>query len=417
MYSRLSKVVLFHGSKRPEVFLYQHALQNIYGRGRSLRADSIFGSKTLAFTNRFQNEKSLDNDGKVGKEVWTTLLNLVVDGELDFYGLFPLSQRVASLICLFETGHKKDAYGFSEDDIGDGAGANYGVLQHNSLGSMKRLLSMTGRKDLLKEYESTDKSKVNENIAYWMGTVEGISAQETYFNEVICKKARLELEEIGIDDGIYHDLDAGFYEKAFAFACDTITQNGTLFSNRRGPFLTTEEMERYSSFKAKYPELYYGNEWDKRFRGIDIFISGNCNLFYSSYADVKLIYNEFLSGSWRDKNKEFIKYFVQEARKRERSKYWDKVILMLLAQVRSRCSARRYWRGVEARRMLYPNGTSVIHGERVDLLHDYGIGNIEELPIKAFLNKDEEGHLIDLEELEENKPSQDLPASDFNPDK
>jgi len=112
----LSPVILRAGTKRPAVMLFQQAMTSI---GHSLDADCWYGTKTAKMMETWQKDHGLDADGKVGKETWTMVLNEARDFQP------ALMPRVMEYIAWCETGAHQDVYGMAENDIGDGAGANY----------------------------------------------------------------------------------------------------------------------------------------------------------------------------------------------------------------------------------------------------------------------------------------------------
>lgn len=400
MYMRLSKVVIQHGTKRPEVFLFQE-LANICGglNGSSILVDGIAGDEVRSFIGNFQSDNGLGVDYKAGKNTWSEMFRKAKIIE-DISDHFSLKRRIQSLICLYETGHRKDAYGFAEDDIGDGAGANYGVVQHNACGSMKTLLRIAGRDDLLSIYNSHDRSKVVDEIADWVGSTEGIKAQDKYFDKVVYRIALDEFEALGLEriDENHKMPDSNiFTEKVFALLCDSVVQNGGLFSNRRPPFQEWSNLSSGQKKKKDYIELVEGNEWN-RFLGNSltdsaVYIGGGTSLkmdiFKFAFKRVLRKYKDRKEKSpMRETNRAMIIDLIPELKTEED-------VLTLLAQWRARTSSPRWWRGVEKRRMLYVKEKNIIHGERVDLLHDYGIG-IDTVPFAKKVEEEKEDEFLEF---------------------
>lgn len=376
-YQKLSKLALKKGCKRPEVFLLQEAINCI--RHQKIAEDGIFGNKTDGIIRELQRSFYLEIDGVVGKSTWTAILE-----EAYKKGFKPaLKRRVQSLVCLYETS-RNNAYGFAENDIGDGAGANYGVVQHNAMGSMVTLLKMAGRNDLLNIYNNSDKSKVNSEIHDWFNTFDGIKAQDKYFDRIIWQKAMSIIDDLpalkknttesNVGDwkpmnmteliGSFNTEYEPYYERAVALAADSVVQNGGMFSGNRKPFwksLTEEEAK-----VAKYRELYYGTEWDKRVKSWD---------FKDGFDGSKLVYENFKK-LWygyeerdgrAEANKNCMKYCLEGIKDPQNQ-------LILVAQWRARSSSPRWWRDVEKRRMLDATGDGKVHGYKINLKVDYGIG-------------------------------------------
>ena len=149
----------------------------------------------------------------------------------------------------------------AESDIGDSAGANVGLVQHNNYGSMRTLLLMAGRKDLLAKYNSTDKSKVNPDIKHWAGSPEGIDAQNKYFKQIIFDPSFKYIPDLGPLAEWKNDPAMRLYfERLIMLIADSRVQNGGLFSSRR-PFWKTLEAEYKGT--PRYRELFYGKRWNR----------------------------------------------------------------------------------------------------------------------------------------------------------
>ncbi len=188
---RLGNVVLRNGSSRPGVIMFQQAMTVI---GKELDDDGKFGPKTTKMIKLWQEEHDLEDDGLVGLNTWTMILNETITAG----GYKPsLLLRVMEYISWCEVSSTRDVYGMAEADIGDGAGANYGAVQHNSYGSMASLLRQAGRTGLLAKYNSTDKSVVNQDIRGWMKSADGVREQNKYFKRVIFDPALKYIPQLG----------------------------------------------------------------------------------------------------------------------------------------------------------------------------------------------------------------------------
>ena len=345
----MSLTVLKKGAGRPEVFTLQEALTAV--NYPTDGADGRFGAKTEFAVLCFQRGAGLGDDGEVGKGTWTRLLRSAKG-----YAP-PLSRCCHSLVAYYETGNHQDAYGTAEADIGDNAGANYGVLQHNSFGSVNIILNMAGRSDLLKLYNTTDKSVPNPDVKAWFGEREGREAQNRYFLDIIWKRA------LQMVDGIPfiaawrgNKLLNPFYERACMMMVDNMTQNGGLWSEKRKPFwasLTADEAQN-----PNYAELYYGKRW---------------NALLGEY-----ITYDFLKTKWFELEKSYAGN--REKANREGYNLLAAMLpdaqskLVLLAQWRARTSWEKYWTDVESRRMLDATGDGRVHGDHINLAQDFGIG-------------------------------------------
>lgn len=348
---RIGTAVLQTGSKRPEVYLLQGALAAC-GYDPS-GVDGDFGPGCDAAVRAFQAWNGLEEDGMVGKATWTVLLR-----QAGLAGFVPdLERRCQCLICWFEVGTVRNAYGMAEPDIGDGAGANYGLLQHNRHGSLVRVLQIGGRGDLVALYNSTDKAVPQAAIQEFMGSAAGRSAQNAYYQDVVWKLGQKALSTLrGFDAWKDDKLLHKYYERACMMMADTITQNGSLWSGKSKPFWKTITPEEEQV--AKYRELYYGNEWNA--------LLGE----WVPYAKLKEAWQrkESECGGDRAKTNEQCCNELLEKIPDARSK------LVMVAQWRARTSWEKYWTVVADRRMLDATGEGKVYGSLISLAHDYGIG-------------------------------------------
>ena len=107
------------GVKRPLVGYIQHAA--------GVSVDYWFGTQTEEAVKAYQRKHSLTVDGKVGPAT----LNCMFDS-VEKYD--PIDQ-IAEVVATFEGGSVRDAFGYTST-IDDGAGTNYGFMQHNKYGSL-----------------------------------------------------------------------------------------------------------------------------------------------------------------------------------------------------------------------------------------------------------------------------------------
>lgn len=171
-YQRLSLVQLSKGSKRPEVFSVEGALAVLgYYRGgedgwfgKGLHGGRDAHGKAASGLIKFQADNGLQDDGILGKRTATVLVRQATEA-----GWKPdLVRQIQALITYYEVTTTKDAYGMSEADIGDGAGANYGFMQTNNLGSVVHVLKLAGANHLIPVYQGKDKDEAARKA--WLKT-------------------------------------------------------------------------------------------------------------------------------------------------------------------------------------------------------------------------------------------------------
>jgi len=349
---RLSIVNLLKGSKRPAVYMLQAALEKVGIHAGGIDGD--FGPGCDKGVRAFQGVAGLRVDGEVGKGTWSVLLRQAYQK-----GFKPdLKRCCQELISWFEVDGVQNTYGQAEPDIGDGAGANYGLLQHNRHGSLVHVLKLGGREDLAKLYTATkDKSVVIPEIKEFMGSSAGRNAQNCYFLKVVWRLAMRQLKTLPELAGWEnHPYLHRYYERAAMMMCDTVTQNGSLWSSDRKPFwksLTEDEAN-----VDKYRELYEGTGWNE--------LLGK----WVPYAELKTVW--FRHEAEQEGNRvkanmaacnELLKR-IPDAEKK----------LVMVAQWRARTSWEKYWRAVADRRMMDAVGHGRVNGVAISLSRDYGIG-------------------------------------------
>jgi len=366
-YNRFSKATIKVTTKRPEVFLYEGALAKVGHYDGAL--DGWYGNGCAEATKGYQEKNGLDADGIIGKGTATSLIRAAVKE-----GFEPdLLCRIMSVIAFYEVSNRSDAYGMAENDIGDNAGANYGIMQCNSLGSVVSLLKMAGRTDLVQVYNSSDKSVVNPTIKDFFGSSAGIKAQNDYFENTILRIAMKELRAFGCFAAWENDASMKtWWERAVLLFCDSVVQNGTMWSRNARPFWKDLVGSEGRPASQNVPELYYGKWWDE--------VLGE----YIKYEDFKTKW-------WAENEKQLADDSdVKAARKATTIAVAKDIItnlipssdpaakLMVLAQTRSRSSSPKYWyQAVASRRVTDATGTSKSHpsgevkGGTIDLAADY----------------------------------------------
>jgi len=376
-YQRYSKATIKATTKRPEVFLYQGALKAVGAYDGEV--DGWFGNGSAEAVKAFQEKNNLEPvDGVIGKGTASVLLP-----QAHAAGFVPdLNTRIMSVIAFYEVSNRRDAFGMAENDIGDGAGANYGIFQCNSYGSVVSMLKLAGRSDLVNVYNGADKKVVNPTIQDWFGSTEGIKTQMRYFEEKLLKLAMKELRAFGAFDAWEDDPSMKkYWERAVLLFCDSVVQNGTMWSGSRKPFWKgIEDWEKSDPKGYKWPELYYGTWWNETLgKYIDYGEDGESGmkaLWWKHY--------EKHGGKDRsDLDKGACKAANQSAAQEIVTQHCaadPEAQLLVVAQFRSRSSWDKYWyQAVASRRITDAAGTSaahpsgVVNGAKLKLAEDYAI--------------------------------------------
>lgn len=134
-------------------------------------SDGFFGPKTEEAVKRFQKNNNLKESGIVADETLSAMLPLIEE-----------KYKILEVICCFEVGgpdYCKSAWG-KKTKIDDGAGWNYGPMQHNKFGSLQLMKKKFGF----------------ENPDVWYGTPAGALGQMWFFEEEILKDAKDFAEKI-----------------------------------------------------------------------------------------------------------------------------------------------------------------------------------------------------------------------------
>jgi len=342
---RWSITTVRKGTRRPEVFLYQGALQHLdFYHGK---VDGWFGRKSHVTTQNFQDSVGLKADGQIGCCTADELVRQSLNA-----GFRPsLKRRIMALIAVYELSITADAYGRTSK-IGDNAGVNYGVMQCNRHSSVISLLTLAGRKDLAQKYRKADKFQVVPEVRDFFGSVAGIVAQNKYFDKVMWTSGKKIADAFpGAADW---GMDNVWYQRLLTMCIDTVIQNGGMYSPNNKPFwnnLTAEE-----SAHPKLAELYHGKQWDK--------MLGE----WLPYAELKKAWNALAKTESRRKTNQTLMH-----------EYWEKAPdrqaqLILVAQWRARSSWSKYWKAVESRRMTDATGEGRVNGSKLDLDNHFGIG-------------------------------------------
>jgi hypothetical protein len=153
--------------------------------------DGYFGDKTVEKVKEYQYDNGFEETGEVNQE----LLNHMFDND------FQLVYCVAELIAFFEVGATRNAWTATSVVPGDGAGKNWGVVQHNRFGSLQ----------LLKRQYMPAGADFEE----WFYTTDCAKAQMKYFLEQIWARSTAFAYKVG-------DISP----KAVALFSDAIVQGG-----------------------------------------------------------------------------------------------------------------------------------------------------------------------------------------------
>lgn len=344
---RVGFCLLRKGVKRPAAKIFQ-AVANSIGVDAG-DFDGIIGDKGSEAIKKIQSSLGLEADGVCGEDTWTALIENYV------FLINPLD-LLQEITCFAETSARPDPYGFAEDDIGDDAGANYGVLQHNSYGSMAALLKENNALDILAAYNSTNKHVVNQTVRAWMGSPTGIKAQNNYFIEHIVNPAKQEMARLN-----YTFEDPIMQLRFLGLFTDSLTQNGTMYSPGAGPFVMSPD-------DTIDQELYNGKQWNYIFND------------YCTYNELKELWNDTFKINRANISTD------KEAKRKTNFDVIYKLFhklpenslrLQLLAQYRARTSRQKYWKVVLMRRNLFAKGEGNVNSQACNLENDYCINLID----------------------------------------
>ena len=322
---RLSRVMPRFGTKRPVVL----SLQEMFGTVQT----GVFDQTLDTLVCEFQRDHGLDDDGIVGPKTWAALLP-------DHHSV--LFSRIYEWVSWVESGTVHDSFGFAQSDIGDGAGANYGVIQYNSRGSMVRLLNLANRQDLLQLYEKHDKSTVVSEIKVWIGSDDGIQYQMEDFTKTIMGPA---IEMFGEIVPSYCGEITAEAERLLCLLADFRVQNGSLYSPYRGPYR--------DKFIPRFASALDGKIEDPR-----------------ALAEATLDVFNHTTGDVSYRNKQAIRYMLE---------FIDRAgtpndMAIALAVYRGACSRYRYVDAVITRKLAIATGSGVVHGSSISMYDDFGIG-------------------------------------------
>lgn len=181
-------------------------------------SDGFFGPKTEEAVKQFQKDSLLNETGIVADETLEKILPLI-----------DKKYKILEVICCFEVGNPsycKSAWG-KTTIINDGAGTNFGPMQHNKFGSLQ---------EMKKRYKFTDP------YAFY-GTPEGAKAQMEYFEDVILKPATNFAEKISSNS-----------ERFLLVVCDTVVQSGAVYPTK--PPVSWNDWTLSKDLIPKIQEIY-----------------------------------------------------------------------------------------------------------------------------------------------------------------
>jgi hypothetical protein len=368
-YNRYSAATIQATNKRPEDFLYQGALKAVDAYDGAI--DGWYGNGSKGATEGFQEANSLSPvDGIIGKGTATELLK-----QAEAAGFIAdLNFRIMSLIAYYEVGNRADAFGMAENDIGDGAGANYGIWQCNAYGSCESMLNLGGRGDLVAVYKGSDTSVVNSTIKDWFGSTEGIATQVRYLEEKLLPIAMRELREFESFDAWENDpAMKTWWERAVLLFVDSVVQNGTMWSPSRRPFWKDLNGSEGRPESQNIPELYYGTWWDETL-GAHLKYEDMKTKWWAEKEKQDEAYPDHSKSAYKAANRLCAKDIVDNTipANDPQSK------LLILAQFRSRSSSPTWWyQAVASRRVTDATGDSknhpsgVVNGAHLVLPCDY----------------------------------------------
>ncbi len=376
-YQRLDTATIKNGTKRPGVHLAELALKTLgFYKGE---IDGWAGPGVEYAINQAQKELIGSGvDGEMAEQTWTAVLKEAYSAGFEP----PLVKRIQTMVSFFEVGNRMNAYGTS-GAIRDGAGCNYGIAQHNAIGSVELVLKMSGETELLGDYRahnrswegaadgpySSHRAGRNPHVLYalrdWFNSTKGIVAQDRYFEETTWTEAHKYLDQLPmLKEYQGSELLHHYWERAVALMCDTMIQNGGLWSRYSKPFwrnLTDDEAK-----VPRYVELYKGKRWDEKLGE------------HFPYAKLKTDWTEAeranLAKGWDKKqaryhaNRTIMLSLLSMIKQPE-------LQLFVIAQMRARTSSSKWWEDVEERRLLSAlGGSRIVHHTPVNLEADWGIG-------------------------------------------
>ncbi|MCX8008715.1 MAG: peptidoglycan-binding protein [Patescibacteria group bacterium] len=158
--------------------------------------DGLFGKKTEEAIKQWQKNNNLQETGIVNKEELKIMLPQI-----------ELKYKILEVIACFEVGlpqYTSNAWG-KVTEIDDGAGENYGVMQHNKFGSLQ----------VMKAQYNFDDPRT------FYGSAKGIEAQMWYFEEHILKKAKEFCTKFNMKT-----------DRELLLVCDSIVQGGSAYPTR-----------------------------------------------------------------------------------------------------------------------------------------------------------------------------------------
>lgn len=159
--------------------------------------DGYFGPITSQKVKDYQYANGFDETGEVDQNL---LEYMFKDG-------MQLTYRIYELIACFETGFTRNAWTYTCVVKGDGAGKNWGVLNHNRYGSLQMLKGRYMPK--------------GEDFEEWFYTTNAAKAQYRYFLEIVWARATAFAYQIGDTT-----------PRSVALFCDTITQAGNTLPSK-----------------------------------------------------------------------------------------------------------------------------------------------------------------------------------------
>lgn len=300
--------------------------------------DGIFGRGTEKAVVEFQRAYGLDTDGMVGPNTWSAVL-AEADKSGSWAHHFPLMFRIMEWVAWVETGGVADSFGFAEGDIGDGAGANYGVIQYNSRGSMRRLLKAYAP-SLYHDY-AKDPAGVVDDVRSWMRSQEGIKAQVSDFKIHIYDRARSWIQQRMIVDQASADMENCWCELA-----DMFVQHGSATSPYRTPDWC--EYSKWVSRKELPPQ------------------TSEAALLVMREKPEEL-------GDPLSDNEAILETFLDLAYQRK-CPAWS--VGLIIGLLRGSCSKPKYADAVLHRRWCIGYGRGTVHGSEVSMYDDFGIGGL-----------------------------------------
>lgn len=221
---RYALYVVKKGERTPACMIMQLSFNQLIELdalgGDILVVDSIFGLKTEAIVEDFQDQLGTKPDSLVGKNTWAAIIDKLPEAWRP-----PLRLRMMTWMDTYENGSRRK--GFSGYNIIPKEGwYNFGVYNANK-GSAKTILRMGGAGHLAGVIETQPM-----DVADWFGSKEGRKAQLDYTDKYIIPPSIRNLERVGLnlpissEESLPDTFNDPWMERLFVLSCDITVNSG-----------------------------------------------------------------------------------------------------------------------------------------------------------------------------------------------